>query len=145
MTTAHDITPDELITALADELKNNVKFPRPDWSLNVKTGAHKERAPEDPDWWWMRSASVLRKLYVDGPTGSRKLKVEYGGRKNRGRRPEEFRKAGGKILRVILQQFDEIGFTIKDDKKKKGRLLTSKGRSFIDKIASKLAQKNVGA
>ncbi|MFH1789265.1 MAG: 30S ribosomal protein S19e [Candidatus Altiarchaeota archaeon] len=144
MTTAHDVTPEKIIPAIAEELKKT-KFTKPDWAKNVKTGAHKERAPEDPDWWWMRAASILRKLYVQGPTGSRKLRVEYGGRKNRGVKPEEFRKAGGKILRVILQQFDDAGLTVKDGKEKKGRLLTPKGRSFVDKIASKIAQENVGA
>jgi small subunit ribosomal protein S19e len=86
---------------------------------------------------------VLRKLYVGGSIGSRRLCVEYGGRKHRGRKPEEFRKASGKIIRVILQQFDELGFTQKDVKTKSGRTLTPKGRSFVDKTASKIARENV--
>ena len=143
MTNAFDVTSDKLIKAMAEDLKNNVKFKMPEWSLNVKTGAHKERSPENPDWWWIRSASILRKLYVGGSIGSRRLRVSYGGRKHRGTKPEEFRKAGGKVIRVVLQQFDELGFTEKDTKTKKGRQLTSKGRSYVDKIASKLAQKNV--
>jgi len=144
MATAFEVPPDKLINAMAGELKSAIKFKRPEWAMDVKTGAQKERAPTDPDWWWVRSASILRKLYVDGPIGSRRLRVAYGGRKNRGRKPEEFRKAGGKILRVILQQFDQTGFTEKDVKTKQGRVLTSKGRSFVDKAASKLARENVG-
>ena len=143
MTTAFEVPPNDLIEAMAKALKEDVKFTRPDWAAEVKTGPQKERAPDDEEWWWVRTASILRKIYVNGPTGTQKLRVAYGGKKNRGRRPEVFRKAGGKILRTILQQLDEVGYTEKDAKKRKGRILTPKGVSFIDKQASKIAQENV--
>lgn len=143
MTTAFDTQPEKLIEEMAKDLKENVKFKKPEWAEFVKTGAQNERAPEDLDWWWERAASVLRKVYVYGPIGTQKLRVMYGGRKNRGRKPEEFRKAGGKIIRAILMQYDELGFTEKDAKTKTGRKITAKGRSYVDKIASKIAQKNV--
>ncbi|MFH1835572.1 MAG: 30S ribosomal protein S19e [Methanobacteriota archaeon] len=138
MTTAFEIKPDKLIKAVAIDLKDNVKIPKPDWSDTVKTGSNKERAPDDPNWWWMRTASILRKIYIGGPVGASKLRVEYGSAKNRGRRPEQFRKAGGKVIRTILQQLDEAGFTEKDTNKFRGRKLTPKGCSYLDKIASKL-------
>jgi len=55
-------------------------------------------------------------------------------------RPEEFRKASGKILRTILQQSDKAGFTeiakeIRGVKgKRPGRQLTQKGKDFLEAI-----------
>ena len=49
MTTVVDVDPNKLIETAAHDLKTNVKFPRPDWTLAVKTGSHKERQPESED------------------------------------------------------------------------------------------------
>ena len=137
MTNVYDIPPGKLIEATAADLKDKVKLKRPDWSLLVKTGADKERAPENEDWWWVRAAAVLRKIYVDGPVGVQRLRVVYGGRENKGRKPEKFRRAGGKILRTILQDLDGVGFTEKAGTA--GRRVTPKGKSYLDRIASTVA------
>jgi len=135
MTTVYDLPAGKLIEQAARDLKENVKFPRPEWALNVKTGANKERRPDNPDWWWHRTASILRKVYVDGPIGVQRLRVEYGGKKNRGRKPEEFRKASGKIIRTILIELDKIGFTSRDAKKREGRRVTAEGQAYLNRIA----------
>lgn len=36
----------------------------PSWVDIVKTGAHKELAPYDPDWYYTRAASLARKVYL---------------------------------------------------------------------------------
>ena len=36
----------------------------PSWVDIVKTGAHKELAPYDPDWYYTRAASLARKVYM---------------------------------------------------------------------------------
>ena len=113
MATVYDAPADKLIEAVAEDLKGNLKFKQPGWARFVKTGSNKERCPEDRNWWWVRAASVLRKLYINGPVGVSRLRVAYGSRKNRGHKPEKFRKGGGKIIRNILQEFDEVGFTEK--------------------------------
>lgn len=136
MATVYEVSADKIITETSKDLKENVKLKRPDWALFVKTGAHATRQPENPDWWWIRAASILRKIYIDGPIGTRTLRTIYGGRKNRGYKPEVMRKAGGKIIRVILQQLDAAGFT---EKAKGGRRITAKGRAYLDKIATKIA------
>lgn len=136
MATVYDTLQDELIKAVSDDLKANVKLNKPDWALFVKTGAHRERSPDNQDWWWVRAASVLRKVYIKGPVGVQRLRVAYGGRKHRGVKPEEFRRAGGKVIRTILAEFDKIGFT---EKVEGGRRITPKGQSYLDKIASKLS------
>ena len=133
MATAYEVPPDRLIARAAEDLKTNVKLKMPKWAEFVKTGAHRERQPEDPEWWWTRSASILRKVYTDSPVGVQRLRTAYGDRKHRGVKPEEFRRAGGKIIRTILKEFDSLGFT---EKSGSGRVITKKGQSYLDKIAT---------
>jgi len=134
MATAYDVSAEKLISEVAQDLKTKVKLEMPEWASLVKTGAHKERIPENEDWWWFRAASLLRKLYVRGPIGVQKLRVLYGGRKNKGVKPEKFYPAGGKVIRTILKEFDGLGFTQKMEKE--GRKITPKGQAYLDKIAS---------
>ncbi|MFC2163016.1 30S ribosomal protein S19e [Candidatus Altiarchaeota archaeon] len=135
MTTVYDVSAGELIKETSRDLKENVKLERPEWSIHVKTGVNKERKPEDEDWWWVRSASVMRKIYMEGPIGVSKLRTLYGGKKNRGRKPGEFRRASGKVLRTILKQFDTLEYTKAN---KNGRTITPKGRSYLDGISTKI-------
>ncbi|KHO50477.1 MAG: small subunit ribosomal protein S19e [archaeon GW2011_AR13] len=72
--------------------------------------------------------------------GVSRLRTKYGSKKNRGFKPEEFRKASGKIIRTILQQSDLAGLTeiAKDVRgvksKRPGRQLTAKGKIFLESI-----------
>jgi len=140
MATVYDVSAPDLIEAAAKDLKEKQKFTRPEWTKFVKTGVHAERCPENPDWWWIRAASVLRKIYINGPVGVSRLRTVYGGRKNRGSKPEKFRRGAGKIIRTILQEFDELNFTKKAVKTQtqlaKGRAITKEGQSYLDKIAT---------
>nr|MBC8462842.1 40S ribosomal protein S19 [Candidatus Bathyarchaeota archaeon] len=79
MTTAYDVPADVLINRLSGYMKENIREIQPaDWAGYVKTGSHVERVPQNPDWWYVRSASVLRKLYMKGPVGVSRLRKEYG-------------------------------------------------------------------
>ncbi len=138
MATVLDVPADTLIQKTAEELKKIEQVKMPDWALFVKTGAHKERVPQQEDWWYIRAASILRRLYIDGPVGVARLRTYYGGRKNRGAKPEHHVDAGGKIIRTILQQLESAGLVEKADSK--GRRLTSKGQAFLDKIATEIAK-----
>ena len=134
MATVYDIEASKLIKKAAEELKKQIKMP--EWALFVKTGVNKERQPVDKDWWYMRAASILRKIYMNGPVGTGKLKVKYGGRKNRGYKPEKTYKASGKIIRVVLQQLEKLELIKKVEKGvHKGRDITPKGKKFLDKLS----------
>ncbi len=131
------IPPQVFIEELARYLKENVKEVRPpEWANFVKTGSHKERVPDDPDWWYKRCASLLRKLYLHGPVGVERLRTAYGGRKDLGLKREHFRKAGGAIIRKGLQQLEAAGLVKKVDGK--GRMLTPKGYSLLDSLAARI-------
>ncbi len=137
MTNVYDVSADELIKKTAEELKKNELIKKPSWADYVKTSAARERFPVDSEWWYVRAASLLRKMYVfDRPIGTNRLRNYYGGRKNRGHKPERFYKGSGKIIRVILQQLEKAGYlqTVKEGVHK-GREITGNGKKFLDGIA----------
>lgn len=139
MASIYDIPTNELIEMAADELKKLDGIKAPEWTSYVKTGAHKERPPVRNDWWYVRAASVMRTIYRLGPIGVAKLRTKYGGKKNRGMKPERFYRGSGSIARKIVQQLESEGF-VKYEKKgvHKGRIIAPKGKSFLDKIATKI-------
>jgi len=130
--------PDKFIPALAKELKQHISMP--DWAFFVKTGVSRERPPLQEDWFFVRAASILRTVAMHGPIGTQKLRTKYGGRKNKGYKPEHNAKAGGSVIREILQQLDKAGFTKQELKQlHKGRIVTPKGQSVLDKVAKQFA------
>jgi small subunit ribosomal protein S19e len=141
MTTIYDVDANELILNVSKKLKQEKLVAPPTWSIFVKTGVHKERPPVDADWWYIRAAAVLRTVYRQGPIGVSKLRTKYGGQQNRGYRPEHHRKGSGSIARKILQQLEKSGL-IKNEQKglHKGRIITAKGKSFLDKLATEMAK-----
>ena len=136
MATVKDVPSEALVMRAAEELKKVDGIKPPEWSTHVKTGVHKERPPTQKDWWYIRSASVLRKIYIGNKLGVSKLRKAYGGRKNLGHKPEHKRPASGAIIRKILQQLDAAGFV--KTEKGKGRMLTPKGQSFLNKVVKQL-------
>lgn len=144
MANVYDVDQTELVEKTAVELQQIEEMNPPEWAIFVKTGAHKERAPLKKDWWYYRSASVLRIVYRLGPIGVSKLRTKYGGKKNRGVKPGKFYRASGNVLRKVLQQLQKSGLVEESkDKKRKGRIISGKGKSLLDKTASKIA--NFGA
>ncbi len=129
------IEPGKYNKLLADALKKVPEFKKPEWVDFVKTGASKQRPSIDEDFWYKRAASVLRQIYLKGIVGVQRLRTRYGSRKDKGVKPPRFVRAGGKIIRVILQQSDAAGFTEKATGKKLGRQLTSNGKQFLEAIA----------
>jgi small subunit ribosomal protein S19e len=130
----------EYNSKLAEALKGISEFEAPEWSAFVKSGPAKDRPAEDPDFWYKRAASILRQIYKMGIVGTNRLRTKYGSKKNRGFKPEEFRKASGKIIRTILQQSDAAGLTeiAKDIRgvrsKRPGRQLTEKGKKLLESV-----------
>ncbi|RLI98855.1 MAG: 30S ribosomal protein S19e [Candidatus Aenigmatarchaeota archaeon] len=137
MVTAREVNPQKLVERAKEELKKFEEIKPPAWSFFVKSGSHKERPPEQPDFWYIRAASILRRIYLDGPVGVERLRTYYGGRKRRGTEPAKFRKASGNIIRKILQQLEKAGLV---EKTKKGRKITSKGQAFLDRIAYEVSK-----
>ena len=130
----YDVPADEYNKKLAEALKKLGEFSAPDWAYFVKSSVARARPPQEEDFWHVRAASVLKQIYIKGVVGVGRLRTRYGGRKKRGMPPAEFRKASGKIIRLILQQAEKAGLLEKSIGKKKGRKLTKKGVKFMEDI-----------
>lgn len=139
MVTVYDVDPTELIKRAAKEIETNPKYKAPEWAKFVKTGMHKQRPPVDHNWWAVRTAAILRTIYTQGPVGVNTLRIKYGGRKNKGYKPEHFAKSSGSVARKALQQLEVLGFTKQAQKGiHKGRIITAEGKKFLDGIAKQI-------
>jgi small subunit ribosomal protein S19e len=144
LTTPHDVPASQFIDQLAKYLRENVdEVQPPTWAPFVKTGTHVEKQPQNPNWWYTRSASLLRKVYVHGPIGLERLRADYGGRKNNGVKKAHATKAGGSSIRKALQQLEAAGLiqTVKPS----GRKMTPKGRKLMQEVAGDLGKELVKA
>jgi small subunit ribosomal protein S19e len=129
----YDVPADKLIAALAEHLKKVPELEPPQWAPYVKTGSHAERPPQRSDWWYSRAASVLRKVYVQGPVGLQELESAYGGSKALSYYPKHHRNAGGSIVRNVMKGLEQAELVTKQGNK--GRVLTPKGVALLDKIS----------
>ncbi len=137
MTTPHDVPASKFIEKLAKYLKENIdQVQPPAWAAFAKTGAHVEKQPQNPNWWYTRTASILRKVYINGPVGLEKLRSDYGGRKGFSVKPEHARKSGGSNIRKALQQLEAAGLI--QTAKTQGRTMSPKGRKLLQEIAEDL-------
>lgn len=135
----YDIDQTKLIEAIGEQLKKELKTPS--WAQFVKTGVHKERAPTNPDWWFIRAAAVLRTVHLRGPIGTEKLRTKYGGSKNRGVKPNKFAKGSGSVLRKVLQQLETAGYVTQTKKgTHKGRVATIKGIALLQSVAKEVGK-----
>lgn len=134
-----NVHPQKLTKTLSEELKDTEEIKAPEWSHFVKTGPHKERPPDQPDWWYLRSASVLRQIFEKGPIGVSRLRSIYGGRDDRKTAPEKFEKGSGKIIRTILQQLEKANLVEKEEGE--GRKLSPKGMSLLTQISSQITSR----
>merc|ERR1711865_1261419 len=135
--TVRDVPSSEFIAAYATHLKNSDKFELPKWTDVVKTGAFKELAPYDPDWYYIRAAAIARKIYLQPGLGVGALKRKFGGANNRGTRSLIFAEASGGIIRTILQQLEEI--KVVERKDKGGRTISRVGQQDLDRIAGQVS------
>lgn len=118
---------------LIDEIKKVKEVQAPDWAVFVKTGAQKERPPVNADWWEIRAASILKKVNKYGPIGANKLAKIYGGKKNRGHKPDKKVIGSRNIPRKILQQLEKAGLIKQVKEPAAGKVITKKGNELLKK------------
>ncbi|GAB6028421.1 Protein component of the small (40S) ribosomal subunit [Chamberlinius hualienensis] len=135
-----DVDQAEFVKAFAAFLKKSGKLKVPDWIDCVKTAKYKELAPYDDDWFYTRTASVARHLYIRSPAGIGSMTKIYGGRKRNGVMPAHFCRGGASIARKSLQALEALKLVEKDSNNG-GRRLTSQGRRDLDRIAAQLKGK----
>ena len=135
MVTAFDVDANKLIGKTAEKLKE-MKLDKPAFVGLVKSGAHAARPPQTDDFWYLRCASILRQLYVNGTVGVQRLRRHYGGKKRRGVRPARHAPSGGSTIRKAMQELEKAGFLARE---KNARTLSAKGRKLLDGAAKECA------
>merc|ERR1712203_127656 len=131
--TAKDVEADKFIVAFAQHLKRQGRFELPKWADVVKTAKYKELPPNDPDWLYVRTASMVRKIYIRKGMGVGAFRKVYGSQQRRGTCTNTFSKSSGKIARYILQQLEEMGLVEQDEEG--GRMITKEGQRELDTVA----------
>ncbi|MWV63932.1 30S ribosomal protein S19e [Halorubrum sp. JWXQ-INN 858] len=136
MVTIYDVPADALIEELAARLEERID--EPDWVQFAKSGSGKELPPEQDDFWYVRSASLLRKVAQNEPIGIERLATEYGTKKRGSNRyivrPGEHSSGSRKLIRASLQALEEEGlvFTAAGE----GRRITDDGEAFLSEVAA---------
>jgi len=136
LVTVYDVPAAPLLERLATHLKSEGKITPPEWAPFVRTGVHTEKAPDQRDWWFLRVAAILRKVYIRGPVGTSRLAAEFGGRRDNGSAPYHARKGSRNIVRTALQQLEEAGYTT--IREKQGRVITPQGQKLLDRLSYEL-------
>lgn len=136
-TSVKDVDQHEVVVQLAAYLKKSGKVKVPEWADVVKLSKHNELAPSDPDWYFVRTASIARHLYIRSPAGVGAFRKVYGAKKRNGTCPPHFCRANGSVIRKCLQTLEAIKWVEKAPTGK-GRILSKQGRKDLDRIASQM-------
>ena len=106
--------------------------------------------PYDPDWLYIRAASVSYQIYMRGKAGVNTLRKHYSVKQRKGVCTEHSRLVAGKCIRYCLHELENsqlVGKMSLEDKSgattENGKALTKKGTTDMDRVAvSIFRQKN---
>jgi small subunit ribosomal protein S19e len=136
MVTIYDVPADALIEEVAARLEDRIEEPA--WVEFAKSGAGKELPPEQEDFWYVRSASLLRKVAQNEPIGIERLATEYGSKKRGSNRysvrPGEHEGGSRKLIRASLQALEDDGLVT--TAAGEGRRLSDDGEAFLSEVAA---------
>ena len=78
VTTVKDVKAERFLNRFAKHMKRQGKFEIPKWADVVKTGVSRELSPYNPDWLYVRAASIARAIYIRGRSGVGALRKVLG-------------------------------------------------------------------
>ncbi len=129
-----EVDASRFIEKAAQKLKaSDVKKPK--YVDLVKTGAGKERVPASEDFWYVRCASILRQVYLNGPLGVSTLRTRYGNRKRHLVHSHHHFRAGGSLIKDAFDALEKLGYVKKTEE---GRVITPMGKSFVSKVSNEI-------
>ena len=140
MAKVYDVPASILINRLAEILKNE-DIPAPNWAPFVKTGTHAIKPPQNSEWWHVRCASILRKIYLHGPISVNELRSIYGSGRPVGYGAAHHKDASGAIIRNAIHGLEKLGLVTKIEKK--GRMLTKQGTQKLDRLATEILKEMI--
>eukprot|EP01083_Nonionella_stella_P127114 385022_1 len=135
-----DVNPGQWITAFAAHLKQQGSMDVPECVDYAKTGISRILPPQNPDWYYVRAAAVLRRVYLRPFTGIGGLSKVFGSTWGLSR-PLHFRTAATGILRKVLHSLEKLNLLAKSEDG--GRVITKSARRDCDRIAMKVLGKKV--
>ena len=135
----YTVEPSKLIHLIAEKLKEYPEIAPPEGSRFWKTAFFKELAPVEEDFWYIRCASLLRKINKFNEIGVNRLRKKYGGRNRKGSGLNHSAKASGKIIRVALQQLEKANLI--EITEKNGRKIAKEGHSLLERTAYSILRK----
>eukprot|EP00026_Physarum_polycephalum_P015192 Phypoly_transcript_15818.p1 GENE.Phypoly_transcript_15818~~Phypoly_transcript_15818.p1 ORF type:complete len:124 (+),score=16.58 Phypoly_transcript_15818:263-634(+) len=105
-----DVPPADFINAYAKYLKKSGNVELPKWVDIVKTGIHRELPPSNPDWFYIRTAAIARKIYLNtgDQRGTRTYKKVFGGKMRRGSHPPITVTCSESVLRATIKQLTKL-------------------------------------
>merc|ERR1719348_148120 len=145
-----DTPSNKLISEIATYLEQNDKLTLPKYVDIMKTSSGKENSPQQKNWYYTRTASILRKIAIntesdlDYSVDERKPKMHkaftqeknltvtklssmYGCKKNRGCRPGKKVRSYRSLIVMILKDLEKLNYINNE----KNLTLTNDGQSFI--------------
>jgi small subunit ribosomal protein S19e len=134
MANLYEVDASAFINKAAEKLKT-ANVSKPAYIDYAKSGAGKERAPASKDFWYVRCASVLRQVYLNGPIGISTLRTRYGNRKRHTVTRHHHYRAGGSLIKDAFDALEKLGYI---KKAKVGRVITPAGKAFADKISNEI-------
>merc|ERR1711879_573240 len=111
--TVKDVPAEKWITAYAEYLKKTNKITPPEFTDYIKTGCLREVAPNNEDWFYVRCAAVLRKIYLRPQLGVGRMAQIYGGKQRYGSAKKHHRKAAQGCIRHALSCLEGAGIVMR--------------------------------
>ena len=99
--TVLDVDYNVFINALANKLKADGKLAQPDWTQFVKTGVTRQYSPNEQNWYYLKAAAILRRVYIQGPLGIKDFRKIFASEKQSCVGKSHHVLASGKLCRVI--------------------------------------------
>lgn len=129
---------DIMVHELSKRLSEDKRIKEPDWTAFLKAGIHRENSWEQEDWYFVRLASTLRKLYINGAIGISRLSAQYGDATDRGSKRYHPEKGSRFIIRDMFHTLETLGLV---KKTATGRVLSPEGQKLLDQVAKEAIKK----
>eukprot|EP01004_Peranema_trichophorum_P010441 NODE_9237_length_609_cov_408.450617_g8605_i0.p1 GENE.NODE_9237_length_609_cov_408.450617_g8605_i0~~NODE_9237_length_609_cov_408.450617_g8605_i0.p1 ORF type:complete len:157 (+),score=35.03 NODE_9237_length_609_cov_408.450617_g8605_i0:68-538(+) len=131
-----DVDANRFIRTYAAYLKKAGKLEIPAYVDVVKLSSANELAPLNPDWFYIRTAAIARRVYLYPGVGVGMLARQFGTGIRRGSRPVRHQPANKGNIRHSLQQLEKLN--IIEHTPDGGRKITKKRQKDLDRIAQQV-------
>jgi small subunit ribosomal protein S19e len=140
----HEVRAGAFNETLKCYLKDSGKLKLPvDWDI-IKTGRGRERAPEDDDWYYLRTAAVVRQLALSETVTIAAIARRYGNWKNRGVRPSKFVECDESLCCSVFDNLEDMRWvnlvSKADVTADRAYGLTDKAREIVKEIIDKVRE-----